>query len=115
VEIHRDLFSDIRFLTTGEVIASAREVAPGLLLPSVHHRIAHNVIHAQIANGDFVAGVFNLRDGLDLARLVCSCGPEFDWTAPALEARGRRYPPTFRRNPRRAPDSRQSASASFCR
>jgi tetratricopeptide (TPR) repeat protein len=90
VEIHRDL-SDVGFLPTGEVIASACEVAPGLLLPSARHRIAHNVIHAQIANGDFVAGVFNLRDGLDLARLVFGCGLEFDWTALALEARDRGY------------------------
>jgi tetratricopeptide (TPR) repeat protein len=91
VEIHRDLFGCADLLPTKEVIASAREVASGLLLPGSRHRIVHNVIHAQIANGDFVGGVFNLRDGLDLARLVADSGPEFDWTVVAVEARDRGY------------------------
>jgi hypothetical protein len=91
VEIHRDLANRIEFLSSPEVIASAREVAPGLLLPDPRHRIVHNVIHAQIMNGDFAGGVLNLRDGLDLARLIASSGPEFDWTALALEGRNRGY------------------------
>jgi tetratricopeptide (TPR) repeat protein len=91
VEIHRDLFTQVKFLPTREVIASAREVAPGLLLPACRHRIIHNVIHAQIANGDFAAGVVSLRDGLDLARLVGAGAGELDWSALALEARDRGY------------------------
>jgi Uncharacterised nucleotidyltransferase len=91
VEIHRDLANRIEFLPSREVIASAREVAPGLLLPEARHRIVHNVIHAQILNGDFAGGVLNLRDGLDLARLIAGSGPEFDWTVLTLEARDRGY------------------------
>ena len=85
VEIHRDLANRVEFLSSPEVIASAREVAPGLLLPEPRHRIVHNVIHAQILNGDFIGGILDLRDGLDLARLITDTGPEFDWTGLALE------------------------------
>jgi Uncharacterised nucleotidyltransferase len=91
VEIHRDLANRVEFLSSPEVVASARQVAPGLLLPEPRHRIVHNVIHAQILNGDFAAGVLNLRDGLDLARLIAGSGAEFDWTVLALEANDRGY------------------------
>jgi hypothetical protein len=91
VEIHRDLANRVEFLPNLEVIASAREVAPGLLLPVHRHRIVHNVLHAQIMNKDFVAGVLNPRDGLDLARLILGSGSEFDWKELAEEARERRY------------------------
>jgi glycosyltransferase involved in cell wall biosynthesis/SAM-dependent methyltransferase len=91
VEIHRDLAHRVNLLPSDEVIASASEVAPGLLLPIVRHRIAHNVIHAQIENGDFVGGTLNLRDALDLARLVVRSGPEFDWEIFANEARDRDF------------------------
>ena len=91
VEIHRDLANRVEFLPSLEVIASAREVAPGLLSPGYRHRIVHNVIHAQIMNGDFAGGVLNLRDGLDLARLIVGSGSEFDWTVLAVEARDRGY------------------------
>jgi hypothetical protein len=91
VEIHRDLANRTEFLSSTEVIASAREVAPGLLLPEYRHRIVHNVIHAQIMNGDFAGGVLDLRDGLDLARLIAGSGAEFDWPVLALEARDRGY------------------------
>ena len=70
VEIYRDLSYRADLLPASEVIVSAHEVAPGLLLPSANHRIVHNVIHAQIENGDFVGGTVSLRDTLDLARLV---------------------------------------------
>jgi hypothetical protein len=91
VEIHRDLANHPEFLSSPEVIAAAREVAPGLLLPESRHRIVHNVIHAQIMNGDYVGGVLDLHDGLDLARLIADSGPEFDWTVLALEAKDRGY------------------------
>ena len=57
----------------------------------VRHRIAHNVIHAQIETGNFVGGILNLRDALDLARLVVRCGTEFDWGTLADEARDRGF------------------------
>ena len=91
VEIHRHLGYRPHFLPSAEVIASATEIVPGLLLPTLHHRIAHNVIHAQIENGDFVGGVVNLRDTLDLARLVVRCGLAFDWQSLADEARDRGF------------------------
>jgi hypothetical protein len=91
VEIHLDLAHRINLLPASEVIGSAIEIAPGLLLPCGSHRIVHNVIHAQIENGDFVGGVVNLRDTLDLARLLFSYGGDIDWTRMADEARARGY------------------------
>ena len=95
VEIHRDLAHRTDLLPSHRVIGAAVQVAPGLLLPVRRHRILNNVIHAQIANGDRVAGVFNLRDGLDLARLIDGCGPEFDWLGLAEEAKSRGYFPAL--------------------
>ena len=91
VEIHRDLSHRVDLLPASEVIVSAHEVAPGLLLPSANHRIVHNVIHAQIENGDFVGGTVSLRDTLDLARLVNSYRTEVDWIHLAKEARRRGF------------------------
>ena len=91
VEIHRDLDYQIEFLPSTEVITSGIEIASGLLLPHRFHRIAHNVIHAQRLNGDFAGGVLNLRDTLDLARLVAGMGPQFDWSVPARQAKDRGY------------------------
>ena len=89
VEIHRDLTHRSHLLPAHEVIDSASEVAPGLLLPEMRHRIMHNVIHSQVENGDFRGGIVNLHDALDLARLVVRCGTEFDWVSLAAEAQAR--------------------------
>ena len=51
VEIHRDLANRIELLSSAEVIASAREVAPGLLLPESRHRIVHNVFMRRSSMG----------------------------------------------------------------
>ena len=91
VEIHRDLACRVDLLPASEVILSACEVAQGLLLPSPDHRIVHNVIHAQIENGDFVGGTVSLRDTLDLARLVNRYGAEVDWIELAKQARRRDF------------------------
>ena len=91
VEIHRDLSHRVDLLPAHDVIASAKQVAAGLLLPACRHRIVHNVVHAQIENGDWIGGVLNLRDNLDLARLISSCGPEFEWTSLAEEAKERGF------------------------
>jgi hypothetical protein len=91
VEIHRDLAYRANLLPAFEVISSATEVATGLFLPTLRHRVAHNVIHAQIGNGDYLGGNVNLRDALDLARLVVRCGPEFDWASLGGEARERGF------------------------
>jgi hypothetical protein len=87
VEIHRDLAHRSDLLPAKEVINSASELTPGLLLPAMRHRIIHNVIHSQIENGDFWGGLINLHDDLDLARLVVRCGPDFDWESLAADAR----------------------------
>ena len=91
VKLHRAVSRRVNLLPSEELIASASEVAPGLLLPVVHHRIAHNIIHGQIESGNFVCGIVNLRDALDLVRLTVSCGPEFDWRVVAAEARDRGF------------------------
>jgi hypothetical protein len=91
VEIHRDLAHRIDLLPTREMISSATEVAPGLLLPTARHRIVHNVIHAQIGNGDWAGGLFSLRDGLDLARLMMRHESEIDWPSLAADARKRGF------------------------
>jgi len=87
VEIHRDLSHRNNMLPASDVIASATEIAPGLLLPTPRHRIVHNVIHGQIENGDWAGGVFSLRDSLDLARLMMRHGSEIDWRSLADSAR----------------------------
>jgi hypothetical protein len=69
-----------------EVDRVGARVAPGLLLPQLGHRIVHNVIHAQIENRDYPGGILNLREGLDLARLIADAGPAFDWNGLASEA-----------------------------
>ena len=89
VEIHRDLAHRTNLLPAAELLSYAHEIAPGLLLPSVHHRILHNIIHAQIENGDYVGGVVNLRDNLDLARLVGIIEAKADWAHIANDARER--------------------------
>jgi len=89
VEIHQDIAHRTDLLPAPEMIGASAQVAPGLLLPDLRHRILHNVIHAQVLNADHLAGRFDLRDGLDLARLVDACGPGFDWDAFAEETRRR--------------------------
>ena len=89
VEIRCDLGPGIDLLRPGEVLKAATEVVPGLLLPTLRHRILHNVIHGQIEKRDRILGRLDLRDVLDLARLIEGCGPEFDWQSLAREARAR--------------------------
>jgi hypothetical protein len=91
VKIHRDLSHRVHLLRADAIIDAASQVAPGVLVPALRHRILHNVIHAQIENGDRAGGVLKLRDTLDLARLMTRCEPEFDWMALADEARERGF------------------------
>jgi len=87
VQIHHELSYRVELLTARDVIDAASQVAPGLLLPALQHRIFHNVIHAQIDNGGRSRGVLNMRSSLDLARLLLRCIPTIDWSALADEAR----------------------------
>ena len=86
VEIHQDIAYRTEYLPGKELIDASNEIAPGLLLPALQHRILHNVIHAQVSNSARVSGQFDPREGLDLARLIEACGPEFDWSAFAAVA-----------------------------
>jgi hypothetical protein len=62
-----------------------------LFVPSSLHRIIHNVVHAQIVNGDFVGGVLGLRDSLDLGRLIGKNVDAEDWLTLANHARLRGF------------------------
>jgi hypothetical protein len=90
VEIHVELTPWVRYLSADEVLAQAIPVAPGLCVPLPLHRLVHNVVHAQIANGDFVGGRLGLRDSLDVARLMQKDIPRDDWMNLARTARERR-------------------------
>lgn len=91
VEIHRDLSFRPTLLPSREMLDAANEVADGLLLPTTRHRIMHNVIHAQIENGNFVGGIVDLRDALDLARLTTHQMPDSEWVSAAASAAERGY------------------------
>lgn len=91
VELHAEVTTRTYLLTGAEVVAASRPIAPGLRVPSPAHRIVHNVIHAQIFNGDYIGGVIGLRDSLDIARIASAHLDEIDWNAMAGEARGRGY------------------------
>ena len=90
VEIHVEVTPWVRYLSADEVLAQAVGVAPGLFVPSPLHRIMHNVVHAQIANGDFVGGALSFRDALDVGRLMQKDIPVEDWIWLARTARTRR-------------------------
>ena len=91
VELHRELTTRVRLLSGREVLADSSRIAPGLRMPSTPHRIIHNVIHAQIINGDFAAGVVGFRDLLDLSRLAQLPAQPLDWHELAATARRRGY------------------------
>ena len=91
VELHAEVTTRTRLLTGAEVVAASHPVAPGLRVPSSAHRIVHNVIHAQIFNGDHAGGVAGLRDSLDLARIACAHLDTIDWITMAGDARRRGY------------------------
>ena len=91
VELHAELTTRTYLLTGAEVVAASMPVAPGLRIPLPAHRIMHNVIHAQIFNGDYAGGVVGLRDALDIARIASAHLDEIDWSVMAEEARRRGY------------------------
>jgi hypothetical protein len=90
VEIHVELTPWVNYLRAYEVLAQTVAVAPGLFMPTPLHRLVHNVVHAQIANGDFVGGRLSLRDALDVGRLMQKDIAVEDWINLASAARERR-------------------------
>ena len=91
VEMHVELTTRVRYLSADEVFAEARQVAPGLCVPAPLHRVMHNVVHAQIVNGDFVSGALSFRDSLDLGRLTEKTVAAEHWYALAHDARQRGF------------------------
>ncbi len=91
IELHVDVTARVKYLGANEVFGQARAAAPGLLVPAPLHRMIHNVVHAQIINGDFVSGALNLRDSLDPGRLLRSNVATEDWFAVADETRRRGF------------------------
>ena len=91
VEAHREITTRVKLLPGKEVLAASTPIAAGLRLPSPTHRILHNVLHAEIVNGDHLGGAVSLRDSLDLARLVAAHHSVVDWMAMAETARQRGY------------------------
>jgi hypothetical protein len=89
VEVHTALSTRTGMLSGPEVLAEAVPVAPGLAIPSPRHRILHNVIHGEIVNGNRAGGIIDLREVMDLGRLVRASSATLDWNALAREARER--------------------------
>jgi hypothetical protein len=91
VEVHVEPTTRPTLLSAQEVLADSIAVAPGLCIPSLTHRMVHNVLHAQIVNGDYVGGVAGLRDALDLARLLDDGADSLDWPRIIATAKSRGY------------------------
>ena len=91
VELHVEIATRPALLPSAEIIAASKPVAIGLRLPSIRHRLVHNVIHAQMTNGDYVGGVVSLRDLLDLKRLMEDTSASLDWASIVEEAARRGY------------------------
>lgn len=91
IEVHVELATRPELLPVGPIFARARGVAPGLALPAARDRIAHNVVHAQLTNGEYRGGVLNLRDATDLGRLVAAAFDSCDWQELARDAAARGY------------------------
>jgi hypothetical protein len=86
VEVHTALSTRAGLLSGPEVLGEAMPVAPGLAIPSARHRILHNVIHGEIINGNRAGGIVDLREVMDLGRLVQAAPASLDWDALAREA-----------------------------
>lgn len=87
LEVHHELTTRPNLLSGAEVIRQAVPVAGGLAVPSLAHRLLHNVIHGQLINGHYAGGVLDMRDAMDVGRLVCLGEDVIDWLALDGEAR----------------------------
>lgn len=95
VEVHTALSTRTRMLSGADMLAEAVRVAPGLAIPSPRHRILHNVIHGEIVNGNRAGGIIDLREAMDLGRLMQAAMTTLDWTALAREANERGMGPAL--------------------
>lgn len=87
-ELHIDLCFWPKMLEAKAMLADAQPLADGLWQPSPQHRLLHNIIHAQKMNGDWLGGIFSLRDALDIKWLVADHFENgIDWQELANHAR----------------------------
>jgi hypothetical protein len=91
VELHVELTTWVNYLDPEQVLAQSRAVAPGVSMPCPLHRIVHNVVHAQLSNGDYAGGALSLRDSLDLGRLLQKSISAEQWFALTSEAHKKGY------------------------
>lgn len=89
LEVHSELTTRPKLLSGAEMIGQAVPVARGLAVPSLAHRLLHNVIHGQLINGYYAGGALDMRDAMDVGRLVCLGEGMIGWPALAEEARQR--------------------------
>jgi hypothetical protein len=85
IEVHRHLGWKHALLPPDGVLACARRVAPGLLLPAPWHRAFHAIIHWQVQDCGRSRATTPLKDILEVARFLAR--PDVDWAALAAHAR----------------------------
>jgi len=72
-------------LPADEVLESAQrlrigeESAVDVAVPTIHHRIVHNIAHAQLMDHGYVYGTFDIRQLLDFVLLCGTVPNELDW------------------------------------
>ncbi|MBU2582616.1 MAG: nucleotidyltransferase family protein [Alphaproteobacteria bacterium] len=85
VELHTRLFGLEDFgLTPAAVLGDATLVPvgkAGIFVPSLCHRIAHLLVHAQLHNRNHAIHRIVLKDVLDLIELNRECAGRIDWNA----------------------------------
>ena len=89
VEVHRHLGWQRHLLSPEEVIAASVPLQDGSYVRIMHpmHRFIFGCLHAQLQNMGHAAGVFGLRDLLDIQNLLERKADDLDW--PAIAAFGR--------------------------
>jgi hypothetical protein len=86
IEIHRFLGPQRTLLPPETVMCQATLLETGssqILIPSLSHRVLHNIFHAQVQNRGHVLGRVSLRGLHDLGLLLKSESREVNW--PAIE------------------------------
>jgi len=85
IELHFALLSPPHetLLPAADVLAAAVAGPPGLplRLPTLEHRLIHNVAHAQLADGSLALGRLELRQLLEFAALARRVSEPLLWTA----------------------------------
>jgi hypothetical protein len=91
IELHRHLGWQRHILTAREAIAAAEPLrqAPSIGVMHPMHRFIFGCLHAELQNMAYGAGVFSLRDLLDIQHLRAQKAAALDWQAIAAFARER--------------------------